>query len=261
MAQTIKVTQLDGTQPVRLGNDAKFLQGFSPIVEVSEAADGFNITITDAEGAKTFFLPSGNAITPEQIQQAVEDYLAENPVSGGATAEQAAQIEMNKTAILELANALADRYTKAETNEAIKSAIEGIELPEPELSDYYTKEQTDSAIKEAVENLDVPDTEGLASKEYVREYAQPKGSYLTEESDPTVPAWAKKPEKPTYTASEVGALPDTTEIPTVPANVSAFANDAGYVTETALEAKGYQTASQVSSLINSTLGVIENGAY
>ena len=30
---------------------------------------------------------------------------------------------------------------------------------------------------------------------------------------PTVPEWAKVEEKPTYTASEVGALPDTTEIP------------------------------------------------
>ena len=30
---------------------------------------------------------------------------------------------------------------------------------------------------------------------------------------PTVPEWAKAEEKPTYTASEVGALPDTTEIP------------------------------------------------
>ena len=33
------------------------------------------------------------------------------------------------------------------------------------------------------------------------------------ETDPTVPAWAKASTKPTYTASEVGALPDTTEIP------------------------------------------------
>lgn len=34
---------------------------------------------------------------------------------------------------------------------------------------------------------------------------QPKGYYITEESDPTVPAWAKEESKPTYTASEVGA--------------------------------------------------------
>lgn len=42
---------------------------------------------------------------------------------------------------------------------------------------------------------------------------QPKGNYLTAESDPTVPSWAKSPTKPTYTAEEVGALPDTTVIP------------------------------------------------
>lgn len=30
------------------------------------------------------------------------------------------------------------------------------------------------------------------------------------ETDPTVPAWAKEPTKPSYTASEVGALPNTT---------------------------------------------------
>lgn len=54
--------------------------------------------------------------------------------------------------------------------------------------------------------------------------------YLTSETDPTVPAWAKAPSKPTYTASEVGALADDTPIPTVPTNVSAFNNDAGYLT-------------------------------
>lgn len=54
--------------------------------------------------------------------------------------------------------------------------------------------------------------------------------FLTTETDPTVPAWAKASSKPTYTASEVGALPSTTVIPTVPTNVSEFNNDAGYLT-------------------------------
>ena len=48
--------------------------------------------------------------------------------------------------------------------------------------------------------------------------------------DAAVPAWAKAESKPTYTAAEVGALPDSTIIPTVPTNVSAFTNDAGYLT-------------------------------
>lgn len=94
------------------------------------------------------------------------------------------------------------------------------------------------------------------------------------ETDPTVPSWAKQPSKPTYTANEVGALPNSTTIPTalsqlsedsthrtvtdvektawdnksnfsgsyndlsdkpiiptIPTNVSAFQNDAGYLTQ------------------------------
>lgn len=59
--------------------------------------------------------------------------------------------------------------------------------------------------------------------------------YITEvpenefmETDPTVSEWAKQPNKPTYTADEVGALPDTTEIPS---KVSQLENDRGYLTE------------------------------
>ncbi len=77
------------------------------------------------------------------------------------------------------------------------------------------------------------DLEGYATEQYVREYAQPKGEYLTEvpegyaksediprktselennsgfltdftEADPTVPGWAKEPSKPSYTKAEVG---------------------------------------------------------
>lgn len=35
---------------------------------------------------------------------------------------------------------------------------------------------------------------------------------ITKETDPTVPSWAKEPNKPSYTAEEVGALPDSTEL-------------------------------------------------
>lgn len=48
------------------------------------------------------------------------------------------------------------------------------------------------------------------------------------ETDPTVPAWAKAATKPTYTANEVGALPDTTVIPS---KISNLINDSGFVTE------------------------------
>ena len=52
--------------------------------------------------------------------------------------------------------------------------------------------------------------------------------YLTEESDPTVPSWAKQAQKPVYTASEVGALPASTKIP---AKVSDLTDDSGHYTK------------------------------
>ena len=52
-------------------------------------------------------------------------------------------------------------------------------------------------------------------------------NYISTETDPTVPSWAKQPSKPTYTASEVGALPSNTSIP---ANTSDLNNDAGFIT-------------------------------
>lgn len=39
--------------------------------------------------------------------------------------------------------------------------------------------------------------------------------FIKQESDPTVPGWAKQPNKPQYTAQEVGALPSDTEIPDI----------------------------------------------
>ena len=51
--------------------------------------------------------------------------------------------------------------------------------------------------------------------------------YITSESDPTVPSWAKQPTKPSYTASEVGALPSSTQIPS---KTSDLTNDSGFLT-------------------------------
>jgi hypothetical protein len=59
---------------------------------------------------------------------------------------------------------------------------------------------------------DVRTWEQLAERITQLEEDQASGG-ITEETDPTVPGWAKNPTKPPYTAAEVGALPDTTEMP------------------------------------------------
>lgn len=175
--QSLAVEQVDNAQEIPVSPDVKFLRGFSPTIEVEEVMGGFNVTITDAEHTEAVFIASGGEVSEEQVKEAVNAYLAENPVSGGATAEQAEQIEQNRVDIL-----------------ALVEALKNIEIPEVDLSDYAKKDE-------------VPSIDGLASEAYVKGYAQPKGDYLTDftETDPTVPAWAKAATKPSYTADEVGA--------------------------------------------------------
>ena len=64
-----------------------------------------------------------------------------------------------------------------------------------------------------------------------------------EETDPTVPEWAKAEEKPTYTAEEVGALPDTTEIPK---NLSDLQDDSEHRTVTDTEKQSWNDKSDFS---------------
>ena len=56
---------------------------------------------------------------------------------------------------------------------------------------------------------------GLSTNDFTNEYKTKVDDALQEETDPTVPAWAKEENKPTYTASEVGALPADTVIPSL----------------------------------------------
>ena len=76
-------------------------------------------------------------------------------------------------------------------------------------------------------DFEAKDMTGGASTEEIKEAV---GAYMQEhpfeETDPTVPDWAKRPEKPTYTAKDVGALPDNTKIPT---KTSELENDSGFL--------------------------------
>ena len=82
---------------------------------------------------------------------------------------------------------------------------------------------------------------------------QPVGNYLTAETDPTVPAWAKAASKPTYTADEVGAVPTTREIngKALSADVTLSAADVGAATSF-----HYHSASNITS---GTLSITRGG--
>lgn len=78
-----------------------------------------------------------------------------------------------------------------------------------DLTDYYKKSEIDTKLADKADKDELPTVPTLISA-----FTNDSG-YLTEytETDPTVPAWAKTPQKPQYSASEVGALPEDTEIP------------------------------------------------
>lgn len=74
----------------------------------------------------------------------------------------------------------------------------------------------------------------------------PGGGGIQEETDPTVPDWAKQPQKPSYTAQEVGALPAGTKIP---AKTSDLSNDSGFITKSVADLVNYYTKTQTEDLI------------
>lgn len=137
--------------------------------------------------------------------------------------------------------------------------------------DYFTEQD----INEIIETIQAGeyDLTSYATKDYVDDAV---AGMIVEETDPTVPEWAKQATKPSYNANEVGALPADTQlfsgnyedltnkptlfsgdyedlsnkptIPTVPSNVSAFTNDAGYLTEHQ-SLSNYATKAYVDSAI------------
>jgi len=96
-------------------------------------------------------------------------------------------------------------------------------------------EQADRA-EEAAESIGESIGEQLpgAIADYLEEHP-----VTVTETDPTVPSWAKQPQKPSYTAQEVGALPNDTHIPS---KTSDLTNDSGFLTEHQ-SLSAYRTAS------------------
>ena len=84
--------------------------------------------------------------------------------------------------------------------------------------EYLESNQDPDAIKNAVEDyleknpVEAP-VQSVNGKTGTVELTAEDVGAISNETDPTVPAWAKQPTKPTYTAAEVGALPNTYTLP------------------------------------------------
>lgn len=77
-----------------------------------------------------------------------------------------------------------------------------------EIEDTYA-----DVILDLISRVDTLEKEPISEEQIEKSVKSYLEKNPIEETDPTVPAWAKAEEKPTYTAEEVGALPSTTVIP------------------------------------------------
>lgn len=238
----------------------KGTDGFSPTVTITEATGRHTVSFTDKDGVKSFVVKDGSALD-------VENYYTKDEVDTALTAKANADAiptvpvnvsELNndenyiKNTVDNLVHYYnkADTYTKTEVNGLI-SNIQKLtsqivdELPtedidssviylikqddtsaymqymyingafaelgstQVDLSDYYKKSEVDTKLADKADKTELPTVPTLISA-FTND-----ANYLTEytETDPTVPAWAKASTKPSYTAAEVGALPEDTEIP------------------------------------------------
>ena len=151
-----------------------------------------------------------------------------------------------------------------------------IETAKPDLTGYYTQAQTDAAIQTAIGNIDIPTVPTNVSA-------------FTNDAQYTNKTYVDNAVASVDVSAQLTEYAKKTELPT---KVSQLQNDAGYLTEhqslagyateeyvdgkiaeipgtdlsnyytkTEIDNKGYQTASDVTTLINNALGVIENGTY
>lgn len=236
------------------------IDGISPTVTITESTGRHTISITDKEGVKSFVVKDGSALD-------VEDYYTKDEVNAELDKKaNAADLPTIPTNLSEFNNDenfikntvdnlihyynKADTYTQTEVNNLIAN-IQKLtsqivtELPtenidtsviylikqeetnsymqymyinnawaelgttQVDLSNYYNKSEIDNKLAEKADKTELPTVPTMVSA-FTND-----AKYLTDytETDPTVPAWAKAKTKPTYTAAEVGALPDDTEVP------------------------------------------------
>ena len=218
---------------------------------------------------------NATAIVPEWLQPLVK----ENGVYVG-TEEPTAPTKLvwinpdGEASDLDLSN----YYTKDETDSLIDTSIQDIDLSsyatKVELENYDTSEQVDAKISaieipeidlsDYAKKSDIPDVSGYALKTEI----------------PSIEGLATE----TYVQEKIAAIPEVdlssyalkSEIPTVPTKTSDLTNDSGFITVADVpevdlsnyalkteipDVSAFQTEEQVKTLINTALGVIENGTY
>lgn len=137
--------------------------------------------------------------------------------------------------------AVAQKYADRKIAEAAVGGVDVTELVNERVDELINGASgtfdTLGEIETAVNNkVDKVSGKGLSTNDFTNAYKTKLDSALTSytETDPTVPAWAKAATKPTYTASEVGAVPTTRTVngKALSGNITLGASDVGALPST-----------------------------
>lgn len=212
------------------------------LVEVPDSGGNVDLTgYATEQYVKDYAQPKGNYLTEVPEGYAKTEDIPTKPEDIGAQPS---------------GNYLTEVPSGYATEEFVKNKIAEAELggEEVDLSGYAQKSELPTKVSQLQNDSGyltaVPD--GYAKTEDIPKNpadigAQPEGDYALRSEIPSVPVKSvngktgavsltatdvkARPDSWMPTASDVGALPKSTVIPTVPTKVSAFDNDAGYLTE------------------------------
>ena len=158
----------------------------------------------------------------------------------------------------------AEYTNKTYVDNAIAQAVTGDQV---DLSNYYTKSETNAAIEAAAPDLsgyalktEIPDTTGLASEQYVQD--QIAAIPETDLSNYATISYVNTEIAKVVTGGQVDLSNYYTKNETNAAIEAAKPDLSGYALKSEIpDTTGFTTEARVNELINTALGVIENGTY
>lgn len=241
-------------------------KGFSPIVEVEQGEKTITVTVTDEEGQTSAVIDLNNYYNKQETDGAIEAAVTaidfepyalktDIPSLEGYATENWVTEQIGNIPVIDL------------TPYALKSEIPVIPVDISAFNNdvgYLTEHQslegyaTEEYVNKAVEDVDVsdqltnyalkteiPSTEGLATEKYV------DNAVANVKVDLTGYATEK------YVQEQIES-----NMPYIPTLLSELENDVGYATSSEIpDVSVFLTEEQILALINTQLGVIENGSY
>ena len=258
------------------------ISGKADISDVNSALTEVNTAIEGKQDKGNYVSAStlGDYYTSAQTdqllsgKQATGDYALKSDVTSADTAVSGATIDWVKSQnYLTEHQSLDDYYTSAQTDTKIATAsgltvtwvIDQHYLTEHQsLDDYYTSAQTDQKIHEATSAITVDLTDYYTSAQTntainnATSGKTDKSVFDTHTGNTTVHITAEERTSWNAKSNFSGDYNDLTNkptIPTVPTNVSAFNNDAGYLTQHQSLAD-YYTSAQTNNAINEATSAI-----